>query len=112
MRAAEFADPVANVDTVWGDCLAPEGASAGPNGEGHFCASTDWDADTNRFTEEETTAAFVQLHYEGELGDMPYDAHLGMRYERTDVTSTASAPGYSRVEWSEDTQPLSPVLLG
>ena len=34
---------------------------------------------------------------------MPYDAHLGMRYERTDVTSTASAPGYSRVEWSEDT---------
>ncbi len=103
VRAAEFADPVANVDTVWGDCLAPEGASAGPNGEGHFCASTDWDADTNRFTEEETTAAFVQLHYEGELGDMPYDAHLGMRYERTDVTSTASAPGYSRVEWSEDT---------
>jgi TonB-dependent receptor len=103
VRAAEFADPVANVDSLWGDCLAPEGASAGPNGEGHFCASTNWDADTNRFTEEKTTAYFFQVNYDSEIGDMPFSANLGLRYETTDVYSRASAPGYSSVEWSEDT---------
>ncbi|XPF94474.1 TonB-dependent receptor [Colwellia sp. RE-S-Sl-9] len=103
VRAAEFADPVANVDSLWGDCKAPAGASAGPNGEGHFCASTNWDADTNRFTEEKTTAYFVQLSYEGELGSMPFSAYLGVRHESTDVDSIASAPGYSSVEWNEDT---------
>lgn len=103
VRAAEFADPVANVDTVWGDCQAPAGAAAGPNGEGHFCASTNWDADTNRFTEEETQSAFIQFKHDGEIGDMFYHLQLGLRYEKTDVFSTASAPGYSRVEWNEDT---------
>ncbi|XQW86946.1 TonB-dependent receptor [Thalassotalea piscium] len=103
IRAAEFADPVANVDSLWGDCKAPSGASAGPNGEGHFCASTNWDADTNRFTEEKTTAYYVQFSYESEFGDMPFSAYLGLRHESTDVDSKASAPGYSRVEWNEDT---------
>jgi TonB-dependent receptor len=103
VRAAEFADPVANVDGLWGDCLAPAGAPSGPNGEGHFCASTDWNADTNRFTEEKTTAYYFQLNYETEIGNMPFSAYLGMRYETTDVNSRASAPGYSAVEWSEDT---------
>lgn len=103
VRAAEFADPVANVDGLWGDCKAPQGAPAGPNGEGHFCASTNWDADTNRLTEEKTNAYFVQFNYESDLGDMPFSAYLGLRYETTDVVSRASAPGYSSVEWSEDT---------
>jgi TonB-dependent receptor len=103
VRAAEFADPVANVDGLWGDCLAPEGAPSGPNGEGHFCASTNWDADTNRYTEEKTTAYYFQVNYESEIGDMPFSAYLGLRYEQTDVHSRASAPGYSAVEWSEDT---------
>jgi len=103
VRAAEFADPVANVDTVWGDCQAPEGASAGPNGEGHFCASTNWDADTNRFTEEKTTAAYFQVDHDGEISDMPYSMQIGMRYEQTDVFSSASAPTFTRVVWVEDT---------
>jgi TonB-dependent receptor len=103
VNAAEFADPVANVDGLWGDCQAPAGAPAGPNGEGHFCASTDWDADTNRFTEEKTTSYFMQVSYESEIGDMPFSAYFGVRHEKTDVDSRASAPGYSSVEWSEDT---------
>jgi TonB-dependent receptor len=103
VAAAELADPVANVDNVWGDCQAAPGAAAGPNGEGHFCASSNWDADTNRFTEEETKAAFLQVNYQGELDDMLFSVHLGLRQETTDVYSTASAPGFSRVEWSEDT---------
>ncbi|MCI2283532.1 TonB-dependent receptor [Colwellia sp. MSW7] len=103
IRAAEFADPVANVDSLWGDCKAPAGASAGPNGEGHFCASTNWDADTNRFTEEKTTAYFTQVSYISEINDMPFSAFFGLRYETTDVDSKASAPGYSSIEWNEDT---------
>jgi TonB-dependent receptor len=103
VRAAEFADPVANVDSLWGDCKAPTGAPSGPNGEGHFCASTNWDADTNRFTEEKTTAYYVKFNYESELRDMPLSVFLGLRYETTDVDSKASAPGYSSVVWSEDT---------
>lgn len=103
VRAAEFADPTANVDSVWGDCQAPEGAVAGPNGEGHFCASTNWDAGTNRFTEEKIKAVFAQLKHEGELGNMPYNLLLGARYEKTKVVSTAAAPAYTRVEWNEDT---------
>lgn len=103
VRAAEFADPVANVDGLWGDCKAPAGAPSGPNGEGHFCASTNWDADTNRYTEEKTTAYFFQVDYESEIADMLFSANLGLRYETTDVYSRASAPGYSAVEWSEET---------
>ncbi|MFS1422955.1 TonB-dependent receptor [Shewanella sp. 10N.286.48.B5] len=103
ISAAEYADPIANVDGLYGDCKAASGAAAGPNGEGQFCASTNWDADTNRFTEEETTAAYIQANFLGEMFDMPYSVHVGLRYEQTDVVSTASAPGYSRVEWNEDT---------
>ncbi|WP_077338500.1 TonB-dependent receptor [Pseudocolwellia agarivorans] len=103
VRAAEFADPIANVDTLWGDCLAPAGASAGPNGEGHFCPSSNFDADTNRFTEEKTTSFFFQVNYESELGDMPFSAYLGLRHEKTKVDSRATAPGYSSVIWSEAT---------
>jgi TonB-dependent receptor len=103
VSAAEFADPVANVDGLWGDCKAPEGTAGGPNGEGHFCASTDWDADTNRLTEEKTTSYFFQVNYESEIGEMPFNAYLGLRYETTDVDSKASGAGYSAVAWSEDT---------
>jgi TonB-dependent receptor len=103
VNAAEFADPIANVDGLYGDCKAAAGAAAGPNGEGQFCASTNWNEGTNRFTEEETTAAYFQVNYLGDLGDMPFSVHFGLRYEQTDVFSQASAPGYSRVEWTEDT---------
>ncbi|WP_282167813.1 TonB-dependent receptor [Shewanella japonica] len=103
VNAAELADPEANVDGLYGDCQAAPGAASGPNGEGQFCASTQWDAGTNRFTEEKTTAAYLQANYFGEISDMPFSVHVGLRYEQTDVFSQASAPGYSRVEWTEAT---------
>ena len=102
VNAAEFADPIANVDSVYGDCKAAAGAAAGPNGEGQFCASTNWDAATNRFTEEKTQSAFLQAKYKGELRGMFFDLQVGLRYEKTDVFSKAVASGYSQVEWSED----------
>jgi TonB-dependent receptor len=112
VRAAELADPVAKVDGLWGDCKAISGAAAGPNGEGQFCASTNWDADTNRFTEEKTTAYYVKFNYESELGDMPISTYLGLRYETTKVVSKASAPSYSSVVWSEDTATSVTGLTG
>lgn len=102
VNAAEYADPVANVDSIFGDCKAAPGAAAGPNGEGQFCSSTNWDAGTNRFTEEKTESAYLQLKYKGEISDMYYDLQVGLRYEKTDVFSKATASGYSRVEWSEE----------
>jgi len=112
VRAAEFADSVAKVDGLWGDCQAAEGAASGPNGEGQFCASTNWDGDTNRYTEEKTKAYFFQVNYDTEIGGMPFSANLGLRYETTDVNSRASAPGYSAVEWSEDTAASVTGLTG
>lgn len=112
VNAAEYADPTANVDGVWGDCKAAAGAAAGPNGEGQFCASTNWDADTNRFTEEKTKAAFLQVNYKGDYNDMFFDLQVGIRYEKTDVYSQASAPGYSRIEWNEETATSVTGLTG
>ncbi len=39
--------------------------------------------------EEDTTALFVQLSMEGQLGDMPTNVLAGVRYESTEVTSTS-----------------------
>jgi len=103
VAAAELSDPDANTNGLFGDCAAAEGAIAGPDGKGHFCASTDWDAGDNRLTEEKTTSYFTQFKYESEIGDMPFSASLGLRYEQTDVDSEAAIVGYSAVEWSEDT---------
>lgn len=112
VNAAEYADPIANVDSLYGDCKAAPGAAAGPNGEGQFCASTDWDADTNRFTEEKTTAVYFQANYKDDINDMFFHLQAGLRYETTDVFSKASAPGYSRVEWNEDTSTSVTGLTG
>ena len=103
VRAAELSDPEYNGVAQGGDCKAAEGAAAGPNGEGQFCASSNWDSGTNRFTEEETTALYVKFNYLGEIGDMPYDVHVGVRYEDTEVNSTARAPSYNNVIWNQGT---------
>jgi TonB-dependent receptor len=52
-----------------------------------------WEANpvdsVNRLIEEDITAAYVQFSYAGEIGDISYDILAGVRYEETDVTSTA-----------------------
>jgi TonB-dependent receptor len=59
-----------------------------------FCPSTDYSAQTDRYNKEEMTAVYLQYNYDGEIGDMPYDVHVGLRYEETDVTSTSAVAGY------------------
>jgi len=39
--------------------------------------------------EENVTSLFMELAMEGELGDMPFHVLAGLRYEETDITSTA-----------------------
>ncbi len=62
-----------------------------------LCASSDYG--TDRRTEEESTAAYVQVNIESELGEMPVHMSAGIRYEKTDVTSSALVPTYSGIGW-------------
>ncbi|WP_158768638.1 TonB-dependent receptor [Paraglaciecola sp. L1A13] len=69
-----------------------------------FCPSTDYASDTDRYNKEEMTAVYAQYNYDGEIGDMLYDVHVGLRYEETDVTSTSAVPGYNGAVWNGTTE--------
>jgi TonB-dependent receptor len=64
-----------------------------------FCPSTDYAAQTDRYNKEEMTSVYLQYNYDGEIGNMPYDVHVGVRYEETDVTSTSAVAGYNGARW-------------
>jgi TonB-dependent receptor len=63
-----------------------EYAETGDCGTG-YCASTNWGTDLR--TTEETTAAYLQFNWNGQFGSMPANFRMGLRYEETDVTSSA-----------------------
>ncbi|GGQ17126.1 TonB-dependent receptor [Shewanella litoralis] len=71
-----------------------------------FCPSTNYAAETDRYTEEESQAIYVQYNYDNEISGMPYDVHFGLRYEQTDVTSTAAVAGYDGADWIAETEIL------
>lgn len=62
-----------------------------------YCASTDWD--TDKRTTEETRSAYAQLNHATEFDGMPLNVRLGIRYEETDVDSSALVPSYTGVRW-------------
>jgi TonB-dependent receptor len=62
-----------------------------------YCASTDWSTDLR--TTEETTAVYLQYNWTGDLGDMPANLRLGVRYEETDITSAALNTIYDGSSW-------------
>lgn len=57
---------------------------------------------TDRVIEEDVTSAFFQVAVSGELGDMPYNINAGLRYENTDITSSAQVTPPSGVAWETD----------
>ncbi|MFT6898502.1 MAG: TonB-dependent receptor [Paraglaciecola sp.] len=59
-----------------------------------FCPSSDYGSDTDQYTEEKMTSLYAQYNYDGEIGDMFYDVHVGVRYEETDVSATSAVPEY------------------
>lgn len=55
---------------------------------------------TDRITEEETTALYVQFNHDRDLGDIPVNIKFGLRYEETEVDSRALVPAYSSIDIS------------
>lgn len=54
---------------------------------------------TNRVIKEDIQAAYVQVNYNGEIDDMPYNLVIGVRQETTDITSIANIDLPNAVAW-------------
>ena len=50
-------------------------------------------------TKEETTAAYLQWLWNFDMGDMNSNLRVGLRYEKTDVTSSALTPVPLWIDW-------------
>ncbi|MBL4814798.1 MAG: TonB-dependent receptor [Shewanella sp.] len=57
---------------------------------------------TDSLIEEDINAAYVQLNLSGELGDRPYNVVIGLRYERTDITSTSNTAIPTAMRWDSN----------
>lgn len=82
---------LANGYTNWTEASAPDGQLRYNPG-----------FNTNNRIEEDTNAVYVQFALQGELGSMPANVLLGVRYERTDVASTASLLVPTALLWQDD----------
>ncbi|WP_337880940.1 TonB-dependent receptor [Rheinheimera sp.] len=82
----------------------PAGYTGGGDCGTDFCPSTDYARDTDRYTMEESQALYLQYNYENEWAGRPYDVHVGVRYEKTDVTSTSAVSSYDGANWIADTE--------
>ena len=71
-------------------------ADMGDCGTG-LCTSSNYSVD--RRTTEEQVAAYLQANMHFDIGYMPVDIRLGLRYEETEVSSSALAPNYDRIDW-------------
>ena len=71
-----------------------------------LCTSSRFNQD--RRTVEDTTAVYAQAHFATEAGVRPVDIRVGVRWERTDVDSTALSPRYTQLDWVAGNE-LSPV---
>ncbi|MEX2961850.1 TonB-dependent receptor [Microbulbifer sp. TYP-18] len=91
----------ARAEELYGDQL--ESGFIGDCGT-QFCPSTDYSADVDRLTTETTTAFYTQYNFESALGSMPFDVHLGLRYEDTEVDSTSAAIIYDAADWIAATE--------
>jgi TonB-dependent receptor len=83
---------------AWYARTGTEYAEVGDCGTGYCADSRIWNLNDYRTTEE-TVAAYVQFNWSGDIGSMPANAHLGVRYEETDVTSAARDTLYDGTSW-------------
>ncbi|NCF77516.1 MAG: TonB-dependent receptor [Proteobacteria bacterium] len=63
-----------------------------------FCPSNT--PDSYDFFEEDTISSYVQFKFTGELFNRPFNARLGVRYEKTEVDSYTEILDYNGVEWT------------
>jgi TonB-dependent receptor len=94
---ASLAD-LQSVGEAWYERTGTEYAETGDCGTGYCADFTNWNLNDYRTTEE-TIAAYVQLNWSGDIAGMPANAHLGVRYEETDVTSAARDTVYDGTSW-------------
>ncbi|WP_163933620.1 TonB-dependent receptor [Paraferrimonas sp. SM1919] len=69
-----------------------------------YCPSSDFSKGDDRLTNEKSMAAYFQYNLETDIADMPFSAHVGLRYEKTEVTSTSNTQQYSDIRWVGDTE--------
>ena len=62
-----------------------------------YCASEAWSDDKN--TTEETKAIYAQLVHDNEIVGLPVNLRAGIRYEETEVVSTALVPSVVGTSW-------------
>jgi len=67
-----------------------------------FCVTDDWTTDQK--TEEMTTAAYIQFNFTHPLAMGELSAVAGVRYEETDVESSAVVPAYTGIDWIADNE--------
>ncbi|MEP2653501.1 MAG: TonB-dependent receptor [Paraglaciecola sp.] len=89
---ARSAELYANTSSIIGDC----GNS--------FCPSTQFDAEEDRTTNEKSTSAYVKVNWETDIGEMYLRLDGGLRYEKTEVTSTSAVVAYDSAAWVADTE--------
>ncbi|QJR81367.1 TonB-dependent receptor [Alteromonas pelagimontana] len=63
-----------------------------------FCGGTNYS--TNRITEEKMQAAYVQVNWQFDIGNMPANLTTGVRYEKTETQASALVPNYDGISWS------------
>lgn len=69
----------------------------GPCGTG-LCASEDWTSD--RRTIEDSIAVYLQANMSGDIGGMPVDARIGLRWEETEINSPTATQTYTGLNWN------------
>ena len=62
-----------------------------------LCTSSRFTSD--RRTQEETEAAYIQVNMGTDLGPAYVDIRVGLRYEQTDIDSQALSPAYTAINW-------------
>jgi TonB-dependent receptor len=58
----------------------------------------------DKLTKEETDAAYVQFNASFDIGDMPSNLSAGLRWEETDVTSSALVPVVTQITWNSNNE--------
>ncbi len=81
------------VGTLYGD---PNDPVAWPCGN-VICAPSEFE--TDRRTKEESFSAYVQTNMSFDIGEMPANLVVGLRYEQTDVSSDTLLPEIESIGW-------------
>lgn len=101
--AFDFADNAADVVASQAPANSSNVVSAGvwPCAD-RFCVNNNWTTDQK--TEEISTSVYVQVNFERELNFGVLRADLGLRYEETEVESSAVVPAYTGIDWVADNE--------